>query len=87
MTCVSRTALSTGRAETFGDDGGDLVLGQITGAAAGSVDECAKLVIRELTERFVEVLEPSPRHQEYRENLMSELLTLGLGKALDLRDE
>jgi hypothetical protein len=66
MIWVSRTA---GRPETLGDDGGDLVLGEVAGALAGTFDEGAKLVVRELAQRGVDLRETGPSRQQDRQHL------------------
>jgi hypothetical protein len=55
MIWVSRTAVSTGRPEPLGDDGGDLVLGEVACPMAGALDQSPQLGVREVAQRGVDL--------------------------------
>jgi hypothetical protein len=76
MICVSMTAVSTGRPEPIGDDGGDFVLREIACALACALDqgsEGSELVVREVAERGVDLGEACAGRQQHRQDLTGEL--------------
>lgn len=87
MIWVSRTAVSMGRPEPLGDDGGNLVLREIARPLAGTFDQGPQLVVREVAQRGVDLGEAGPGRQQDRQDLAGELLPFGLGQSQDLPGE
>lgn len=61
---VLTMVVSTGRQETLGDDGGDLVVGQFARALPGTFDEGAKRVVRQIAQRRVDLRKAGPGRQQ-----------------------
>ena len=84
---VSRTTLGADSAGCLGDDGGDGLVPEPTGALTGALDDGVELLVGQRLERAVDLLEARTRRQEKGQDFARELLPLGIGQSQDFLGE